>query len=380
MPRLRIRGALALLAVAAHAAQLPGPAPGFEPVLAPRALHFPADHGPHPAFRQEWWYFTGHLAANSGERFGFELTFFRFALAPPGAAPAGPSSWRARELYLAHFAVSDLGARRFRYRRKLARGALGLAGATGEPLAVWIDDWRLRAAPGEEGVHWHVSASEPGYALDLELSTDAAPVLQGEAGFSRKGAEPGAASYYYSLPRLAARGTVRRGGAALAVQGLVWCDREWGSGGLGAGQAGWDWFGLQLSDGSALMFYALRTRAGTRAPFSAGSFVAPSGHAQPLDSAQVRIESQGRWRSAEGTVYPSGWHLSVPSLALDLRLTPELTDQELVTTPRYWEGAVAVRGQRGGTSLGGAGYVELTGYAPERPPGTGSSLGPRLAR
>jgi predicted secreted hydrolase len=181
-------------------------------------------------------------------------------------------------------------------------------------------------------------------------------MLNGDAGLSRKGAESGAASYYYSLPRLAARGRLLRDGRALELSGLAWLDREWGSGGLGAGEEGWDWFALQLNDGSALMFYALRDRGGARDAYSAGTFLPPDGPARPLASADVDIAVNGAWR------YPARWRVRVPTLALDLDVQPLLADQELTTTPAYWEGAVAVSGTRGGAPVSARGYVELVGY------------------
>jgi predicted secreted hydrolase len=342
------------------------PAPGFAHADAPRTFVFPRDHGPHPESRQEWWYVTGNLDGADGRRFGFELTFFRFALAPP-AAPATPetSAWRAREIYLAHFAITDAAAKRFRYAHKLSRGALGLAGAEGPPLHVWIDDWTLGAAGAAAG-DWRLAARQKGYALELELHPLMPPVLNGEAGLSVKSDAPGSASYYYSIPRLAVHGTLLEQGGRLAVQGLAWLDREWGSGGLGPNQAGWDWFALQLDDGTALMFYALRDRDGGRDPHSAGTWVERSGEARGLKSAAVDIGVTDHWTTADGTRYPSGWRLRVPSLALDVTVQPVLADQELKTSPRYFEGAVDVSGTREGRPLRGRGYVELVGYAPGR--------------
>src|SRR5579862_5100883 len=183
-----------------------GAAPGFAQAETPRAFVFPRDHGPHPEFRQEWWYLTGNLDGPRGERFGFELTFFRFALAPLVASPSdsGASAWRTREIYLAHFAITDVGAKRFRSVQKLARGALGLAGAEAEPLHVWIDDWTLGAAGAAAG-DWKLAAAQPGYALELDLHPLMPPVLNGEAGLSRKSDASGSASYYYSIPRIALR-------------------------------------------------------------------------------------------------------------------------------------------------------------------------------
>jgi predicted secreted hydrolase len=346
---------------------------GFAAALEPRRFEFPRDHGPHPDFRQEWWYVTGNLDAADGERFGFELTFFRVALVPqstarsaePPAVPASASAgsaWRAREIYMAHFAVTDVARKRFRSEQKLSRAALALAGAQAEPLRVWLDDWALEAS----GASWQLHAAQPGYSIDLVLEPQSAPVLNGEAGLSRKSDQAADATYYYSIPRLGLRGRLLRDGRAIEVRGLGWLDREWGSGGLGPSEVGWDWFGLQLADGSTLMFYALRDRDGRREAHSAGTWMAPDGNVRALTDADVGIAVNGEWRNGSGDRYPAGWHIRVPALTLDLRVRPVLADQELQTTPRYWEGAVDVSGERAGSSLGGRGYVELVGYAPER--------------
>jgi predicted secreted hydrolase len=353
-------------------------APGFAQALTPRVFVFPRDHGPHPEFRQEWWYLTGNLEAAAGERFGFELTFFRYALAPPPAAPAdagtgaqgkrppATSAWRTREIYLAHFAITDVAAQRFRYAQKLERGALGLAGAEAAPLRVWIDDWTLGAAGAGTPGDWKLAAAQDGYALELELHPLTPPVLNGAAGLSQKSDAPGSASYYYSIPRIAVQGRLVRRGTPVAVQGLAWLDREWGSGGLGPAEAGWDWFALQLDDGTALMFYALRDRDGRRDPYSAGTWVEASGATRALTSQEVAVEVTDHWLSADAVRYPSAWRLRVAALALDVSVRPLLADQELRTRPRYFEGAVEVSGARAGRPLRGRGYVELVGYAPER--------------
>ena len=357
-----------LAALAARAAPppdadvLPPPAGGFAQALAPRSFTFPRDHAAHEEFRQEWWYFTGNLRSADGARFGFELTFFRFALTPAGQPAPGPSAWRARDIYLAHFAISDVARARFRAAQKLSRGALGLAGAESPPLEVWIDDWRLQA-PAEPAGEWRLHARQEGYDLELHLTPQEAPVLNGPGGLSVKADAPGAASYYYSIPRLRVTGQLQRDGTPQAVAGEAWLDREWGSGALGAQQVGWDWFGLQLGDGSALMFYALRRADGSRDVHSAGTFTDPQGVSHALDAQAVRITDTAHWRSADGARYPAAWRIAVPQLALAAEVTPVLADQELHTTPRYWEGAVDVRGTRAGRALSGQGYVELVGYA-----------------
>jgi predicted secreted hydrolase len=348
----------------------------FAAALEPRRFEFPRDHGPHRDLRLEWWYLTGNLDDAAGERFGFELTFFRVALAPPTAvttptagSPAAPSvalasAWRTREIYVAHFAVTDVARQRFRSAQKLSRAALGLAGAEGVPLHVWLDDWVLKATG--DGARWELHAAQPGYSIDLVLEPQSAPMLNGTAGLSKKSDRPADATYYYSIPRLGVHGRLLRDGQTVEVSGLAWLDREWGSGGLGPSEVGWDWFGLQLADGSALMFYALRDRDGRRNAHSAGTWMAPDGSVRALTDADVGIAVDGEWRNDSGDRYPSGWRIRVPALTLDLSVRPVLADQELQTTPRYWEGAVDVRGERAGASLAGRGYVELVGYAQER--------------
>jgi predicted secreted hydrolase len=331
----------------------------FERALAPREFEFPRDHGPHPTFAHEWWYLTGHLTAPSGERFGFELTFFRVALARGSAAPAAASHWRARQIYIAHFALTDIGRGTFHFEERLARDALGLSGAEVDPLKVWVDDWSLASA----GATWQIRAAAQGYALHVQMTAERAPVLNGDRGLSQKSSAPADASYYYSIPRLAVHGTLTRDGQALNVSGSAWLDREWGSGGLGADEAGWDWFALQLSDGSELMFYSLRRRDGRRDPHSAGTWVGADGAVRALLDADVALGVEDYWMSPRGGRYPARWHLEVPKLALSVDLKPELANQELDGRPRYWEGAVNVSGRSQGRNISGQGYVELVGYA-----------------
>jgi predicted secreted hydrolase len=335
---------------------------GFARALAPRAFSFPADHGPHPELRTEWWYWTGNLATPEGRRFGFQLTFFRNALAP--RMPPRASAWAARDVYLAHFTLTDVAGGRFRSFERVRRGALGLAGARALPFRVWLDDWRATADPGGG---MRLAAAADGIAIDLALSPGKPPVLQGDRGLSRKGAAPGQASYYYSLTRMPARGRVRAGGEVFSVAGLAWMDREWSTSSLGPDQEGWDWFSLQLADGRELMFYRLRRRGGGDDPASQGTLVERDGTYRPLRRSDVAIEPLGRWTSPRsGARYPARWRLRVPSAGLDLAVRPLLADQELDTSFRYWEGAVSVAGSEGGQPVAGSGYVELTGYA-ERP-------------
>jgi len=339
----------------------------FARATAPRAFSFPADHGPHPAFRTEWWYFTGNLAAADGRAFGYQLTFFRQAVAPdePGAAPRA-SAWATRQVYLAHFAISDIEGRRFHAFERFARGAAGLAGAELGPergLRVFLEDWSAEGAGGPAIFPLRLRAADGSIAIDLALEQGKPPVLQGDAGLSPKGPDHGNASYYYALTRMPTSGTLTVDGRALAVTGASWMDREWSTSALPDGIVGWDWFALQLADGSELMVYRLRRADGTMDPFSRGSLVAPDGSATPLAAADLALTADGRWRAPSGAEYPERWRLAIPSHRLALEVTPALPDQELPVSIRYWEGAVRVTGARNGAPVGGVGYLEMTGYA-----------------
>jgi predicted secreted hydrolase len=418
---------------------------GFARALAPRPFVFPADHGSHPDYRTEWWYYTGNLAARDGRRFGFQLTFFRTALAPgpPGAAPAEAepslpsarpvaaapspaaapsaagsaaapapispagatvlaggraSAWATRQVWFAHFAVTDAAGHRFLAHERWERQALGLAGAEAAPFRVWVGPWSATSAgagasagPASAGAGvgggagpavagtppMHLSAATDEAALDLVLTTALPPVPQGDRGLSAKSAEPGNASYYYSLPRLAAAGTLRLGAERFAVTGQAWMDREWSTSSLAAGEVGWDWFALQLDDGWELMLYRLRRRPPAAAagatdqadhadPASLATLIAPDGRTTRVPLSAVRFAATSAWTSPSSHVrYPSGWRLTLPGAgpaAFDLTVQPLLAAQELRLSFRYWEGAVTASGTHGGRPVRARGYVELTGY------------------
>ncbi|MEM1175233.1 MAG: lipocalin-like domain-containing protein [Pseudomonadota bacterium] len=330
---------------------------GFARAIDARRFVFPDDHGPHPEFRNEWWYVTGNLDDERGRRFGFELTIFRFSLQP--GSDASSESWRTSQVYVAHFAVTDPEGQRFLVAEKSSRGAAGLAGATTAPFAVWLDDWSI----AEDGDAWRLKATGEEMAIDVRLDALKAPVLNGDAGLSQKSSEPGNASYYYTISRLATDGSLRIGDEIFAVTGESWLDREWSTSALSGEQVGWDWFALQLSDGTELMFYSLRFKDGTQDPNSAGTFIAADGDARYLAAADVELDVTKTWDSPAGGLYPSAWKLTVPELGLELRIVPVMEDQELFTIVRYWEGAVDVVGKRFGEPVDGRGYVELTGYA-----------------
>jgi predicted secreted hydrolase len=333
--------------------------PGFARADRARSFSFPADHGPHPEFRNEWWYITGNLENDAGRHFGFELTFFRFALAP--ASQPSVSAWRTNQVYIAHLAVTDTDGEQFHVAQRYSRGALGLAGADTNPFRVWIDDWRIAADDPADG--WRLEANDPEFGIDLLARALKAPVLNGDDGLSQKSADPGNASYYYSITRLDTTGRIRVGQKEYRVTGLSWLDREWSTSALASDQAGWDWFALQFDDDSELMFYQLRKTDGSADPASAGTFVDADGVATHLGQNDLQLTVLESWSSPEGGAYPARWRLRAPRLDLDVTVRPVLADQELFTTVRYWEGAVDVEGSRDAATLGGRGYVELTGYA-----------------
>lgn len=333
-----------------------GDTTGFRRATAPREFVFPGDHGPHPGFRVEWWYFTGNLTGENGRRFGFMLTFFRSAQTPEPVDRA--SAWAADDLWMAHFALTDAGGERHLAFERFARGAAGLAGARAEPFRVHLEDWTVASVDPATTFPVRIEAAGGDVALTLTLDRGRPPVLQGDAGLSRKGPEPGNASYYYSLTRMPAHGTVSIGETTHRVEGTAWTDREWSTSALSPDLAGWDWFALQLDDGTDLMLYQLRRHDGTASPFSAGMLVPAGGEPVRLGANEFRLAPEGSWRSAlDGAGYPATWRVRVPARDLDLTVTPIIEDQEMDLTVRYWEGAVDVGGNRGGV-----GYLEMTGY------------------
>lgn len=335
------------------------PVAGFNRAVHKRRFSFPADHRPHPGFRNEWWYFTGNLQTAEGRQFGYQLTFFRAALLPDPIKRE--SRWGANEVYLAHFAVTDVKGARFHAAERFSRAALGLAGAGGDPLVVHLEDWAAREV-GSEPWSMRLTAEDGPEAIDLTVRQVLPPVLNGEAGLSRKSSTSGNASYYYSVPRMATEGIVRVEGETFRVSGLSWFDREWSTSALEPGQTGWDWFALHLDDGRSVMIYRIRRKDGTPDPSSSGTVVAVDGTARILAASDAELQVTDRWRSpVTGVEYPSRWRLKIPSERLDLDIVPMVAGQELVVTFRYWEGAVRVVSVAGGAPLGN-GYVELTGY------------------
>ncbi len=334
--------------------QVLGDAPEhFRRVTEPLPLHFPDDHGAHPDYRSEWWYFTGNFESAAGQRLGFQFTLFRFALNEPQAAE---SAWAADALWMAHLALSDAESERFFQAERFARGALGLTGAT--PERWWLRDWTVTATA--DG--WHLNADAGEFALELDLNQTRPLVLQGDRGFSRKGPEPGNASRYYSATRLDSSGRIRLDGEWIEVEGLAWLDREWGSNQLSDTLAGWDWFALHLDDGRDLMVYRLRDHQGEASRWSAGALVNADGSYTTLIASDFSTEALDWWRDPDGNRWPLGWRIQVPDAELDLVTRPLFNDQLWTRSVRYWEGMIDVIDHASGEIIG-RGYTELSGYA-----------------
>lgn len=325
-------------------------------------ITFPRDHGSHPDTALEWWYYTGHLRGAGGREYGFQLTFFR-----------------AREMSLAHFAWTDVARTEFRYEEKAHLSLPGIASAAVGRLSVVNEDWSAEMSGDRHRLH----AAGRGWDLTLALVPVQPPVLHGERGLSRKGPGENEYSRYVSIPRLSVTGRMRRDNEEEALTGTAWFDHEWGPGGLPAAAVGWDWFALQLDDGSDLMLYRIRGRGGAATPFSSGTFVSAAGESRAISWKDVDFKETAFWKSPRsGARYPARWTLGIAPLALSVTVTPLLPDQELVTElstgVTYWEGTCRVEGTRQGRSLTGRAYAELTGYAsrdvpnflaPDRAPG-----------
>ncbi|OOG21475.1 carotenoid 1,2-hydratase [Thioalkalivibrio denitrificans] len=322
----------------------------------PREFSFPEDHGPHPGFRNEWWYVVGNLDSEAGRRFGFQITFFRVALTPD--VPESPSAWATDHVWMAHLAVTDVGSGAHHAFERFARGAAGLAGAELDPFRVWLEDWRLVALEGND-FPWRLQAFESDAGVDLVFDPRKPPVLQGDGGLSQKGAGEGNASYYYSMTRLDARGSLRIGDEVHEVAGSAWLDREWSTSALAEDQAGWDWFALQLDDDYELMYYQMRREDGSADPYSKGLIVAPDGGSKLIRREVVNLEVLRTWRSPTGRTYPVSWRLHVAPMGREFEIRAVHDAQEMNMTVRYWEGAVDVLEDGEPT---GRGYVELTGY------------------
>lgn len=343
---------------------LSGPADdAFARVNEPINFVFPRDHGAHPAYRTEWWYYTGNLADSAGNQYGYQLTFFRNALMPD--LPARTSALASNQIYMAHFALTNGAANTHESFERFSRGAGGLAGATGDPTyAVWLEDWSVRETePGVAHLQATVAGENGAVALDLTLRETQEAVLHGDRGVSQKGPEAGNASYYYSLVQLETTGTVTSQGVTVDVSGVSWMDHEFGTSALSANAVGWDWFSVQLTNGAVLMFAQVRTVDGGVIEQFTGTYVAADGTQQTIQAGDLVVQVREQWTSPRTKItYPSGWQIQIPRLGVDFTVEPAIKDQEMEVSFVYWEGAVTIAGTLDKTPVQGVGYVELTGY------------------
>lgn len=344
----------------------------FQQALPGYVYRFPRDHYSHDEYKTEWWYYTGHLRARDGSKYGYELTFFRIGMDVPDPPPSSP--WSVDNVYMAHFAVSDLAHSQFVHFQRLNRPGVGTAGASQTELKVFNGNWSLRGTPQHQVLHAsdrerlsNNAVGEP-YAIDLVLTPVKPPVEEGENGVSQKASCRGCASHYYSFTRLATSGELTVNGRKLAVDGTSWMDHEYGSSQLASDQAGWDWFSVQLDDNSELMLYLLRQKDGSIDPHSAGTIVRADGKSKHLALGDFHVRATSNWKSASsGARYPVNWLISIPRERISVSVTPDLLNQELIKKHphdvTYWEGSCTVNGAVGGRPVHGQAYVEMTGYA-----------------
>ena len=338
------------------------PSTQFQPALPGYRYEFPRDYFNHPSYQTEWWYYTGNLQTNGGRKFGFELTFFRQSVVSRSAE----STWDPRDIYFAHFAISDLDGGQFFHTERTNRQGPDIAGASEALAKVWNGNWSVAFRQDEQ----ELRALAGQYALQLRLRSQKPPVIHGKDGVSQKSAGVGRASHYFSETRIRAEGTLVFNSKKYSVSGLAWMDHEFFTHQLDEIQAGWDWLSLQLDDNTELVLFDIRRKDGSIDPFSAGTFVDAEGRAKHLALADFQLQPAGEfWTSlATQARYPIAWTVTIPGLQLALEIKTPLPSQELASgtspAPSYWEGAVFAQGKQGGNNRKGSGYLEMTGYDP----------------
>jgi predicted secreted hydrolase len=346
--------AAALLVLQSLAAQYRTALPGYR-------FEFPRDYFNHPDFQTEWWYYTGNLKAADGSRFGFELTFFREAVSRD---PAKTAAWDMRDLYLAHFALSDLDGQKFYHSERISRAGPGIAGVSETNARIWNGNWQIEWRTRDQ----ELQAIEDQFQIHLALHPEKPPVIHGENGVSQKAEGPGQASYYFSLPRIAAKGSIELQGKKIELAGLAWMDHEFFTHQLEPNQVGWDWLSMQLEGKTELMLFRIRRTDGATDPFSAGTYVDAQGKSTHLRASDFSLQPLGEtWVSpVTHARYPIRWKIVIPKMAVELEARTLLASQELTgntkLAPNYWEGAITLTGRRGSVQLSGAGYLEMTGY------------------
>jgi predicted secreted hydrolase len=345
--------------------------PDYPPVTSGQPLVFPRDFGAHLPFRTEWWYATGWLHTADGAELGFQVTFFR---SRPDLDQANPSPFAPRQLLFANVALSDPRAGAVQLDQRSARSGFGLADASEADTDVHLGDWSLRrtAAAAHGGSAYRVEIAAADFAFAFTMQATQPVLLNGTQGVSRKGPLPEQASFYYSEPALRVEGMLTRnrraGGKPEPISGSAWLDHEWSSALLAEQAVGWDWVGLNLDDGSALMAIRIRDKAG-HTFWGGGTLRDAHGATRELAQHEVSFTPLRWWRSPHTDArYPVA--MRVDAGGLQLVLTPLFDDQEVdsraSTGAVYWEGAVTVARPasdgRSAAQVIGRGYLELTGY------------------
>jgi predicted secreted hydrolase len=339
--RVLILCLLPVQAMAQGFAGLGTEAEGFALPDPARVPEFPADHGPHPDFRIEWWYLTANLTGPDGTPMGLQWTLFRLAL-----APGEGDGWQSPQMWMGHAAVTT--PEDHFVTERLARGGIGQAGAVADPFAAWIDDWRMEGPTFDD---LRLTASGPDFAYDVRLEAQGPIVLHGQQGYSVKSAA-GQASHYYSQPFFGVTGTVTLPEGEVAVTGNAWLDREWSSQPLAADQQGWDWFSLSFDTGDKLMGFVLRGDA----DYTSATWIAADGTATAYPDGAFAAEPLAR-HSVAGREVPVDWRVRLPDRGVDVTVRALNPDAWMATSVPYWEGPVTIAG-----SHGGVGYLEMTGY------------------
>lgn len=322
---------------------------------------FPRDYFDHPEYKTEWWYYTGNVKTADDRRFGFELTFFRQGV---DRTQTKESAWDVRDIYLAHLALSDLDGSAFYHKERTNRAGPGIAGVDEARQHIWNGNWSVQW----KGEDQELRAVDERFTISFLLHSEKPPVVHGEHGVSQKSAGVGNASHYFSLTRIKTSGSIQVSGKSYQVVGVSWMDHEFFTHQMAADQVGWDWFSIQLDDNTELMLYRFRRKDGSIDPYSSGTYIDARGKTQHLYAADFTLTPEKEsWARADGSVrYPIHWKISIPSQGLELDATTPLPSQELTgesgLAPNYWEGAIALQGQKHKLPAVGVGYLEMTGY------------------
>ena len=333
---------------------------GFKQATEPMEFSFPLDHGPHPEYATEWWYYTGNLVSEEGEHFGYQLTFFRSALTPH--METRESTFASNQIYMAHFAITDVRGNNHVGFERFSRGGERTAGATGVPsYEVWLDGWQVKQV-SDDTYQMQAEETKDGvsYGANFTLS-GGQQLFHGNNGLSQKGAEIGDANHYYSVVKIETEGTITIGGENHYVSGLSWLDHEFGTDALDDNTFGWDWFSLTLDNDTTLMFAQLRNALGERIYTLGGTMAYVDGRNEKLNQLELIVLDE--WTSPDTQVtYPARWQVILPEQNIELLIEPMIPDQEMKVSLIYYEGAISITGDQNGTPLTGSGYVELTGY------------------